>query len=237
MKINHLSLMSAQNITTAMTNNDDRKTLGKENAAALDKENAKRSNLLKFEATMLFTQIKNQLESSRWFFFEEARRQAFTIQYSRSISPYRASMHFRYAHCGVLYDAYLEREAHVGRTDECMWTLSFPGIEGKTNAQRLRDHLQTLRTEGFDIPNGEEYLDRQMNFSLGLYGACLMHVEVRFPPSGNAFACFCRIMDELQGHDDTFPADLNAMSKGQADEDADEANDELLIMGDWQTWK
>lgn len=200
-----------------------------------DKEFAKRSNLLKLEATILFTQIKNQLDTSRWFFFDEARRQNFSLLYSQSISPYRASLHFRYVHCGILYDAYLEREAHVGAIGESHWILSFPGIEGKTQASMLRDHLAPLRQEGFDIPNGEEYLDRQMNFSLGLYASCLMRVDVRFPQHEPAFAAFCHVMDLLEEHSQQNSTPLYA-SLIATPQDEEEDSPEL-IMGDWQTWK
>lgn len=199
-----------------------------------DKELARRSNLLKFEATLLFTQIKNQLESSRWFFFAEARRQAFPLQFTHSISPYRASMHFRYVHSGLLYDAYLEREAHVGQIGEDLWTLSFPGIEGKTQASLLREHLAALRSEGFDIPNGEEYLDRQMNFSLGLYAACLMRVDVRFPIHQPAFPCFCQILDHLEQFESRTSCDYHALERSSQTDD-DETPD--ILFGDWQTWK
>lgn len=199
----------------------------------LEKDNAKRSNLLKLEATILFTQIRNQLESSRWFYFEEARRQTFAIQLSQSISPYRASLHFRYVHGGSLYDAYLEREAHVGAIGENLWTLSFPGIEGKTQASLLRDHLAPLRSEGYDIPNGEEYLDRQMNFSLGLYASCLMRVDVRLPISHAPFAAFCRIMDHLESYPNEH---LDYASLVDAQGDVEESDTDLML-GDWQTWK
>lgn len=201
-----------------------------------EKESAKRSNLLKFEATMLFTQIKNQLDSSRWFFFGEARRQAFSLQISQSISPYRASLHFRYALDDYLYDAYLEREAHVGHIGEDLWTLSFPGIEGKTAASLLRNRLAPLRLEGFDIPNGEEYLDRQMNFSLGLYAACLMRVDVRFPISAQPFPSFCRIFDHL---DSCQPAriDLKEIENRNTSTSDSENEDDEIMYGDWQTWK
>ncbi len=185
---------------------------------------------------MLFTQIKNQLESSRWFFFVEARRQAFSLQLSQSISPYRASLHFRYVHDSHLYDAYLEREAHVGHIGEDLWTLSFPGIEGKTAASLLRERLAPLRQEGFDIPNGEEYLDRQMNFSLGLYAACLMRVDVKFPIFAPAFSSFCRIFDHLEALQPD-RLDLKAIEQqiNQAADDADDGMD--MMLGDWQTWK
>ena len=199
----------------------------------LEKDNAKRSNLLKFEATILFTQIKNQLDSSRWFFFDEARRQGFSIQLSQSISPYRAYFHFRYVHGGILYDAYLEREAHVGEIGEDLWTLSFPGIEGKTQASLLREHLHPLRSEGYDIPNGEEYLDRQMNFSLGLFASCLMRVDVRFPITTAPFPAFCRVMDLLESYPHT--TIQYATLEAPPQEDDDDAPD--LMLGDWQTWK
>lgn len=198
------------------------------------KESAKRSNLLKFEATMLFTQIRNQLESSRWFFFDEARRQGFSTQVSQSISPYRASLHFRYVHGRCLYDAYLEREAHVGQIGDDLWTLSFPGIEGKTSAKTLREHLAPLRDEGFDIPNGEEYLDRQMNFSLGLFAACLMRVDVKFPIGQKPFPAFCRVMDELERYESHGQCDFRTLET-QSEQDDDTAPD--MMLGDWQTWK
>lgn len=206
------------------------------------KESLKRSNLLKFEATMLFTQIKNQLESSRWFFFDEAHRQGFGLQLSQSISPYRASLHFRYVLCGVLFDAYLEREAHVGLLGENRWTLSFPGIEGKTHATLLRDRLHILRSEGYDVPNGDEYLDRQMNFSLGLFAACLMRVDVHFPLSSRPFDCFCHVMDVLDLANRQHSAStavsvpfstLEINSASTTDDDLSED----LMTGDWQTWK
>lgn len=200
----------------------------------LPKELAKRSNLMKMEAMILFTQIKNQLESPRWFFFDEARRQGFSLQLSQSISPYRASLHFRYVHCGNLYDAYLEREAHIGQLGDDMWKLSFPGIEGKTQAQILRDHLSPLRDEGFDIPNGDEYLDRQMNFSLGLFASCLMRVDVSFPISTAPFPAFCRTLDLLNGYESKDYICLADLTRPMQDED-DEMPD--LMLGDWQTWK
>ncbi len=186
------------------------------------------------EATILFTQIRNQQESSRWFFFDEARRQGFPIQQSQSISPYRASLHFRYVHAGILYDAYLEREAHVGEIGDDMWTLSFPGIEGKTQALLLREHLSSLREAGFDIPNGEEYLDRQMNFSLGLYASCLMRVDVKFPLHQPPFPCFCQILDHLEQYETRSACDLHALERSLHTDD-DETPD--ILYGDWQTWK
>jgi len=197
-------------------------------------ESLKRSNLLKLEATILFTQIRNQLESSRWFFFDEARRQGFPIQLTQSISPYRASLHFRLVHAGILYDAYLEREAHVGQMSEDLWTLSFPGIEGKTQALLLREHLSSLREWGFDIPNGEEYLDRQMNFSLGLYASCLMRVDVKFPIKQPPFACFCQVMDLLNQLDTSQTCDFHRLEQS-AQTDEEDAPD--ILFGDWQTWK
>jgi len=197
-------------------------------------DSAKRSNLLKLEATILFTQIRNQLETSRWFFFDEARRQGFSIQLSQSISPYRASMHFRFIHGGNLYDAYLEREAHVGQIGEDLWTLSFPGIEGKTQALQLREHLAPLREKGFDIPNGEEYLDRQMNFSLGLYASCLMRVDVKFPISQPPFPCFCQILDHLEQFESHLTINYHELERSSQTDEEDAPD---ILFGDWQTWK
>lgn len=197
-------------------------------------ETQKRSALLKLEATILFTQIRNQLETSRWFFFEEARRQGFSVQITQSISPYRASLHFRYVHGGNLYDAYLEREAHVGEIGDDLWTLSFPGIEGKTQALLLRERLSALHTQGFDIPNGEEYLDRQMNFSLGLYASCLMRVDIKFPLKRPPFPSFCQILDHLEQFETRTPLNLHALERNSQTDD-DESPD--ILFGDWQTWK
>lgn len=199
-----------------------------------DKELAKRSNMLKMEATILFTQIRNQQESSRWFFFEEARRQGFSTQLSQSISPYRASLHFRYVHAGILLDAYLEREAHVGEMGEDMWLLSFPGIEGKTQAHQLREHLSNLKNEGFDIPNGEEYLDRQMNFSLGLYASCLMRVDIKFPIHRPPFPCFCQVLDLLERYETQEECDYHALERSSQTDDEETPD---ILFGDWQTWK
>ena len=199
-----------------------------------DKEAAKRSNLLKFEATMLFTQIKNQLESSRWFFFDDARRQGFSIRLTQSISPYRASLHFRLVHGGILYDAYLEREAHIGQVGEDLWKLSFPSIEGKTQAAILQEHLSDLRQEGFEIPNNEEYLNRQMNFSLGLYASCLMTVEVRFPIHQPPFQAFCRVMDQLEKFSTHQPCDYRQLEASDLRSEEDTPD---ILFGDWQTWK
>lgn len=203
-------------------------------------EIAKRSNLLKFEAQMLFTQVKAQFSTDRWVFFAEARRQAFPCRVEQSISPYRATLHFSYVFQDIPFDAYLEREALVGRMGEHQWTLSFPGIEGKTHAQLLRDSLSPLRSQGFDIPNGEEYLDRQMNFSLGLYGDCLMRVDVKFPTGRPAFASFCAMMDQIEALNTRHPLHLAEVSQLLARRQAELAameDDDTLIMGDWQTWK
>lgn len=203
-------------------------------------EIAKRSNLLKFEAQMLFTQVKAQISTDRWVFFAEARRQAFPCRVEQSISNYRATLHFSYVFRDIPFDAYLEREALVGHMGENQWTLSFPGIEGKSHAQLLRDSLSPLRAQGFDIPNGEEYLDRQMNFSLGLYGDCLMRVDVKFPTNRPAFASFCSVMDHLEQINAQQALHLQevreAISRRQA-KLADLDDEEMLIMGDWQTWK
>ena len=202
--------------------------------AATD-DGLRRSALLKFEATMLFTQLRARIGSDRWPFFSEARRQDFSLQLTQSISPYRASFHLRLVHCSVLYDAYIEREAHVGRIGDDLWTLSFPGIEGKTQAALLRDHLSPLRADGFDIPNGEEYLDRQMNFSLGLYAACLMRVDVRFPVNEPALPAICRVFDLLAQFDDTPQGCSFARLEQAAQSSDDDAPD--ILFGDWQTWK
>lgn len=194
----------------------------------MDKSLAIRSNLMKFEATALFAGVRAEIESDRWSFFSEARKQGFAYNIGQSISPYRASINFTYVFRNITTVVYLEREAHVGNIGEDLWTLSFASIEGKAQAIIIADNLQSLKDKGYYIPNGNENLERQMNFSLGLYGSCLMHVDVKFPIDKPALQCFCEVMDCIES--------LNTKLDLQSIED-DEDGDDLVIMGDWQTWK
>lgn len=201
----------------------------------MDKKLAILSNLMKFEATALFAGVRAEVESDRWFFFQEARRQNFAYNIGQSISPYRASINFTYVFHNISCVVYLEREAHVGNVGEDMWTLSFASIEGKTQALKIANSLQSLKDKGYYIPNGNENLERQMNFSLGLYGACLMHVDVKFPIDRPPLQCFCEVMDCI----DTMNSDVDFKSAMQeiANNNSDDDGDDYVMMGDWQTWK
>lgn len=214
------------------------------------KEQQKRSNLLKLEAMGLFTRLKAEMGSDRWPFFCEAQRQGYPLGLGQSISPYRASLHFSYVFRGALLDAkthlpkggetavvtevYLEREAHVGEFGQNLWTVSFSGIESKVHALMLVDQLQPLAARGFDIPYGNEKLERQITFSLGLVGSSLMHVDVHFPIDSEPFAAFLELMDHLEASNTLSPTDLRLAATPPDDPDD---LDDLLIIGDWQTWK
>ncbi|MBQ0056556.1 MAG: hypothetical protein KBT20_02765 [Bacteroidales bacterium] len=198
--------------------------------------NDKYSNLLKFEATMLFTQVKHRLSNTTaWPYFEASRRDCYSLQLTQSISPYRASLHFRYVHSQVIFDVYLEREAYVGEIGQNMWSLSFPGIEGKAHALMLRNILQPLISQGYDVPNGEDYLDRQMQFSLGLYAACLNRVDIHFPTMQSPFECFCQVFDLLEASN--LPLSDICLPPVVSSDDDDDYSDTDMMLGDWQTWK
>lgn len=208
----------------------------------MDKELSKQSNLMKMEAMALFTALKAQTRAHRWWYFEEMHRMGRTVRLDQTISAYRASFMWDYVFCGIDCQMYLEREAHVGQLGEDMWTLSFSGIEGKVKALRIQEELKTLQQEGFYIPNGNENLERQMNFSLGLYGACLMHVDVRFPIDRPPLPCALQVLDLVDAQNKKGTSSLEevlveldrqrALNLSlQDDEDPD------IMMGDWQTWK
>lgn len=199
----------------------------------MEKNLAIRSKIMKFEATALFAGVRAEIESDRWFFFREARCQGFAYNVAQSISPYRASISFTYVFRGISTVVYLEREAHVGNIGENLWTLSFASIEGKTQALMIADNLQGLKEYGYYIPNGNENLERQMNFSLGLYGACLMHVDVKFPIDRQPLQCFCDVMD----HIDQRNSNLNLKEIQEGLNDSSDEDEDYVMMGDWQTWK
>ena len=194
----------------------------------MDKEQAIRSKLMKLEATALFAGVSAEIESEHWAYFRDARKQGFAYNMRQNISPYRASLNFTYVFRNISMIVYLEREAHVGKIGEDMWMLSFSGIAGKAQSIMVADALQDLKDKGYYIPNGNENLERQMNFSLGLYGDCLMHVDVRFPIDRPALQCFVEVMDCIESQNTR----LDPQSLNDDDED-----DQLVIMGDWQTWK
>ena len=203
----------------------------------MNKNLAIRSNLMKFEATALFAGVRAEIESDRWFFFCEARKLGFAYNIGQSISPYRASINFTYVFHNVSTVVYLEREAHVGNVGENLWTLSFASIEGKKQASLIADNLQGLKDKGYYIPNGNENLERQMNFSLGLYGACIMHVDVKFPIDRPALLCFCEVMDYLDQINTKENLDLKSVQDEMNNNGNDDYDEDYVMMGDWQTWK
>lgn len=190
---------------------------------------------MKFEATALFAGVRAEIDSDRWNFFSEARKQGFAYNVGQSVSPYRASINFTYVFQNITTVVYLEREAHVGNVGEDLWTLSFACIEGKTQASVIADNLVGLKEKGYYIPNGNENLERQMNFSLGLYGACIMHVDVKFPIDRPPLQCFCEVMDYIEAQNNN--VDFKAVQEEMNNANSSDDEDDLVIMGDWQTWK
>lgn len=190
---------------------------------------------MKFEATALFAGVRAEIDSDRWNFFSEARKQGFAYNVGQSVSPYRASINFTYVFQNITTVVYLEREAHVGNVGEDLWTLSFASIEGKTQASVIADNLVGLKEKGYYIPNGNENLERQMNFSLGLYGACIMHVDVKFPIDRPPLQCFCEVMDYIEAQNNN--VDFKAVQEEINNANSSDDEDDLVIMGDWQTWK
>lgn len=207
----------------------------------MDKDFAKQSSLMKFEAMALFAGVKAMAATDRWWYFAEMRRVGRQVRIDQSISAYHASLYWNYVFRGIDCQLYLERDAHQERIGENVWKLSFSAIEGKVHALTLHDFLKPLQQEGFYIPNGNENLERQMNFSLGLYGACLMHVDVIFPHNKPPQQCVNRVLDMLEaGNRDYLPIEqvLAEMDQKRADALAGDENDNPdIMMGDWQTWK
>lgn len=208
-----------------------------------EKEQAIRTRLMKMEAMSLFAQLRAYAGSDRWWYFEEMRKIGKPVRLDQSISLYRASLHWDYLMGGIECQVFLEREAHVGNIGEDLWSLSISGIEGKVNALTIQDQMRCLQTEGFYIPNGNENLERQMNFSLGLYGACLMHVDVKFPAQMPPLECALKALDTMDQANRVMSGnDLKQLwATVEQQKNANQANDEEedpdIIMGDWQTWK
>jgi len=204
-------------------------------------EKDKQTNLMKLEAMALFAGIRAQAATPRWWYFRQRRELCQPVRIDQRISPYRASLFFDYLFCGIECQVYIEREAHVGRLGEDVWFVSISGIEGKANALIVHDHLKELQQEGFYLPNGNENLERQMNFSLGLYGACLMHVDVHFPATQPPLPCFLRVFDLLETKNERLSPPLAEviaeLNERHAQHQNDEEEDPDIIMGDWQTWK
>jgi len=208
----------------------------------MDKEQAKRSSLMKLEAMALFASVRAYAATDRWWYMAEMRRVGRPVRIDQSISSYRASLYWDFLFLGIDCQVYLEREAHLGKLGEDMWKLSFSSIEGKIHALTIQDHLKPLQQEGFYIPNGNENLERQMNFSLGLYGACLMHVDVHFPINQPPLPCLLKVLDLLEKDNRESGQSIEQMlakwdEKRATLQAQDEEDDPDIIMGDWQTWK
>lgn len=203
---------------------------------------SKQTNLMKLEAMALFASVRAQANTDRWWYFSQRRALQKPVRIDQSISAFRASLFFDYIFCGIECQVFLEREAHVGKFGENMWSISISGIEGKVNALTLHDHLKPLQNEGYYIPNGNENLERQMNFSLGLYGACLMHVDVKFPTHKQPIECALHVLDTLESANAQLSAPLEETLaaielKHSLQQLSDEDDNPDIIMGDWQTWK
>lgn len=207
-----------------------------------DKDQAKRTNLMKLEAMSLFTGIRAHTGSARWWYFNEMRRMGLPVRLDQSLSAYRASLHWDYVMCGIDCQVFVEREALIGNWGEDLWSISISGIEGKLNAQTIQEQLKGLKAEGFELPDGNENLERQMNFSLGLYGACLMHVDVKFPIHQPPLPCAMRVLDVLDAANQNWTKETGIpleeiIRNRNANLTKDDEEDPDIIMGDWQTWK
>lgn len=215
------------------------------NRRIIEKEmenSAKQTNLMKLEAMALFAGIRAQAATDRWWYFSQRRLLQQPARIDQRISAYRASLFFDYLFCGIECQVYLEREAFMGQLGDDMWSISISGIEGKAHALVVHDHLKVLQEEGFYIPNGNENLERQMNFSLGLYGSCLMHVDVRFPIHQPPLPCALKVLDLLENINKTSSPPMEQLlaqmaAQRNAQQLLDEEDDPDIIMGDWQTWK
>lgn len=208
----------------------------------MDKEQAKQSSIMKMEAMALFAAVRAHANSGRWWYFTEMDRIGRPVRISQSISPYRASLYWDYLFQGIDCQVYLEREAHKGKPGEDLWKVSFSSIEGKVHALTIQDHLKPLQNEGFYIPNGNENLERQMNFSLGLYGACLMHVDVHFPTTELPLPSLLKVMDLMEAANRSSELSIEQMiemldQKRMLLNAQNEDEDPDIMMGDWQTWK
>lgn len=166
------------------------------------------SKLLRMEATALFAQIEQAIGPC-----------------THSISDYRAYLYAPRQIEGVPVDMYIEREAHIGKVGENWWVMNLE-IEGKERETELLRRLEPLRQEGYYVGVGSENLDRQMRFSLGLYGAAQMRLYISPALTMPAFASMLRLV-----------ALTEPPSSQEQESDDDYAFDDGLILGDWQTWK
>lgn len=198
----------------------------------MDRTTLVNSKLLRMEATALFARIGQAAAGDRWWFFAEARRVHYPSRIDQSISAYRAWMRLDYSLSGVPIEIYLERDAETLRTSG--WNYSIY-VEGKGRETQVLDMLKPLSDAGYRISNGNENLERQMNFSLGLYGACLQHIVITPPSDGRiALEAAMAFMDALDAINRSLGCELVVPD---TQDDDDYGFDSDVIFGDWQTWK
>lgn len=166
------------------------------------------SKLLRMEATALFAQVEQTIGPC-----------------THSISDYRAYLYAPRQIGGIVVDMYIEREAHIGRVGENWWVMNLE-IEGKERETELLRLLEPLRAEGYDVGSGSENLDRQMRFSLGLYGAAQMRLYISPGLTMPVFASMLRLI-----------AMTEPCATQDSSEEDDYAFDDGVLFGDWQTWK
>lgn len=165
------------------------------------------SKLLRMEATALFAQIEQAIGSC-----------------THSISDYRAYLYAPRQISGIPVDMYIEREAHIGKAGENWWVMNLE-IEGKERETELLRALEPLRAEGYYVGTGSENLDRQMRFSLGLYGAAQMRLYISPALTMPVFASVLRLVN------------LTEVPTTAGSDDEDYGFDDGVLFGDWQTWK
>ena len=61
-----------------------------------------------------------------------------------------------------------------------------------------------------------------------------MHVDILFPTHLTPLSCFCEVMDCIEQKNSLRAQNLKAIMERDNVIDDD---DDILIMGDWQTWK
>lgn len=184
------------------------------------------------ESTALFARLTSAIDDGLWAFFVDARAVGYPHRVDKSVSHYRAWLRMDYCLAGIPFEIYMENGVSERDTRIPAWSYSL-AVEGKEHEVELMQYLQGLTDLGFEISAGNENLERQMNFSLGLYGACQMHILVRPPQSMSAVEAawsFMSYLDEqYKKHPETLPiADS---------QDDDYGFDDGVIFGDWQTWK
>ncbi len=191
----------------------------------MDKSTQIASKLLRMEANALFATVQVHTNCDQWWFFAEARAAHLPIPMDKHISDYRAWMSIDYQLCSIPVSLYLERELHQS------WTFTIH-VEGKANEKLILEWLTDLTKEGFDIGDGNENLTRQMNFSLGLYGACLMHIVLYPPQDKSVMDSTMALLNYLDSINRAHPQKISI-----ATEDDDYGFDDNVLFGDWQTWK